>query len=280
MGFDGMRMSSKGSGRARSGLVIVGWVLLLAPAALFAGVAGADSAEDAPADSGFRVVQEEAQDESGDPPSVEPPREPMPSSASRADLEEAVRKAEEAADEAWVAARAADQRARDAERRIEQRGPYLGAAFAYAAEYFDDSIIVKSSVAGAVFVGYRAHRWFSADLRYEGFDGFDLKSSRGRGEIDGYAITINGKMRPFEGPIQPVMGIGMGGIRLDTDFVLNDGTRLHESDSEFVFRMSGGIDLPVNEHLMVNVEAAYLIPGDDLSDLEIGMLSAGLTYVF
>jgi hypothetical protein len=30
----------------------------------------------------------------------------------------------------------------------------------------------------------------------------------------------------------------------------------------------------------VNLEGAYLVPIDDLSDLDIGMLSAGLTYVF
>ena len=279
MGFDAMRVILNGWGCTRRGLDAGDWALVVLTVVLFAGISAADSAEDA-ADSGFPTEQGESRDQSEGPSSVEPSGAQMPSPATQAELEEAVRKAEEAADQAWAAARAADQRARDAERKHEQSGPYLGAAFAYAVEDFDDSIIVQSSVAGAAFVGYRFHRWFSADLRYEGFNGFDLKSSRGRGKIDGYAITINGKMRPFEGPIQPVIGIGMGGIRLDTEFDFNGGARLDSSDSEFVFRMSGGIDLPVNDHLMLNFEAAYLIPDEDLSDLEIGMLSAGLTYVF
>jgi len=277
MGFEAMSLD--GWGCARRGLFAGDWALVVVTVMLIAGIAAADSTEDS-ADSGFPIAQGEAHDESGGPSSVEASGAQVPSPATQAELEEAVRKAEEAADEAWAAARAADQRARDAERKHEQSGPYLGAAFAYAAEDFDDSIIVKSSVAGAAFLGYRFRRWFSADLRYEGFDSFDLKSSLGRGEIDGYAITINGKIRPFDGPIQPVIGIGLGGIRLDADFDFNNGTQRDSSQSEFVFRMSGGIDLPVNDHLMVNFEAAYLIPDDDLSDLEIGVLSAGLTYVF
>jgi opacity protein-like surface antigen len=280
MDFDAAKRNRNGRGHAWSRPCAGYWALLLGAIAVFADVAWADSMDDAATAQGFPVEQAEALDESAASASGESPEGPRPSVATQADLDEAVRKAEEAADEAWLAARAADERARAADRKYEQSGPYVGAAVAYAAENFDDSIIVKSSVAGAAFVGYRFRRWFAAELRYEGFDGFDLKSSLGRGEIDGYAITINGKLRPLEGPIQPVMGIGLGGMRLERESVLNGGAHFDASDSDFLFRVFGGIDLPVNDHLMVNLEGAYLVPTDDLSDLDIGMVSAGLTYVF
>ena len=44
--------------------------------------------------------------------------------------------------------------------------------------------------------------------------------------------------------------------------------------------MGGGVDSPLNEHLVVNLQVAYLVPGDDLSDLEMTVMGGGLTFRF
>jgi hypothetical protein len=47
-----------------------------------------------------------------------------------------------------------------------------------------------------------------------------------------------------------------------------------------VFRVAAGVDYWLTDSLVLNAEAAYLAPGDDLSILEMSVLSMGLTYRF
>lgn len=200
---------------------------------------------------------------------------------SRESLEEAVREAEAAADAAWVAARAAERRTSGPTwGQSRGSGFYLGAGFLYAAEDFEETIIVKSSLGGSVVAGYRTRSFFAAELRYEGFDGFELKGSNGRGEIDGYAVTLNAKLYPISGPIEPFVGVGLGGMSLKAKAILNSGLRGSDRASDVLARVAGGFDLPVNHHLALTFEAAYLVPFDDLRDLEITTLTGGLTFMF
>lgn len=200
--------------------------------------------------------------------------------ALREELEDAVTRARDAADDAWRASRAIDR----AERRLgggDPTGFFFGAGVSYAAENFDDGgAIVKSALAGSAFAGYRFHPLFAFEVRFEGFDDFDLQFSNGDGEIDGYAITANAKLYPLLGPIQPFITTGIGGIRLDSKTVSRSGITRRDNQSDFLLRVGGGVDFPVNEHLVVNLEAAYLAPGDDLSDLEMTVMGGGLTFRF
>ncbi len=215
-----------------------------------------------------------------------PPRDDPTTTERRASkvdsrrLEDAVARAEAAAEEAAIAARAADRARREADQRRERSGPYFGGAFFYAAEHFDDSIIVKSSTGGAAFIGYRLAPIFAAEVRYEHFEAFDLEGRSGRAEIDGYAITASLKALPFQGPVQPFVTVGVGGIRLEQKTVFNSGRRSRASDSDAAFRVGAGIDFWLNESLVLNAEAAYLTPADDLSNLDMTILSTGLTYRF
>ena len=219
-------------------------------------------------------------EESQRPPGGGAPAPKADTPVTRADLEEAVRRAESAADDAWLAARVAERIDRKAKQRGARSRPYFGAAVAYAAENFEDRIIVKSGLAGAAFLGYRFSPFVAAELRYDGFDGFELKAANGRGEIDGYAITMNAKIYPIIGPIQPFLGVGLGGIHLKSRAIFPSGARSHSSGTDVVFRFFGGLDLPLTDHVVLNFEAAYLVPGDELSQLEIAVLGGGLTYRF
>jgi hypothetical protein len=195
-------------------------------------------------------------------------------------LGDAVARAEAAADEASRAARAVDQAKREMRWKTARTGVYVGAAFFYAAENFDDSIIVKSSTGGAGFIGYRIDPLFAVEFRYEGFEGFDLEGTIGRGTIDGYAITLNGKVFPFHGAIQPFVSFGAGGVRFRQKNVLIDGSRSQTKESEAAFRVGGGIDLWLTNYVVLNAEAGYLAPLNDLSNLDSTVLSIGLTFRF
>lgn len=194
--------------------------------------------------------------------------------------EAAAKRAEAAADEAARIARAAAERDRAERQRTRRSGPYVGGAFFYAAENFDDSVIVKSSTGGAAFLGYRIDEMFAFELRYEGFDGFELRGRTTRSEIDGYAITAIGRFFPLAGPIQPCVSVGVGGARFEQKTVFGDGSRRRGSESDAAFRFGGGLDIWLNAYAVLNLEAAYLAPLDDLSDLDSVLLSSGLTLRF
>lgn len=212
---------------------------------------------------------------------------PEPDSASPAstrpssqDPASAVDRAERAAREAAASARVVAEAQRAARRAPARAGFYVGGAFFYAAENIDDRIIVKSSTGGAGFVGYRFGEFFAAEVRYEGFEGFDLKARNGRGVIDGFAVSVIAKVYPFSGPVQPFLGFGVGGARFEQRNVFNDGSRSRADESSAAFRFGGGLDLWLNESIVLNGEAAYFAPVDDDLDLEATILSIGLTYRF
>ena len=200
-------------------------------------------------------------------------------SASRTEIDEAVDRAEEAADEAWVAARAAERANRDRKKGIES-GPYLGAAFVYGAERFEDDLVVNSSFGGAGFVGWRLNPHFAAEVRYTSFDSFDIQGSNGEAEIDGFAVTLNAKVYPIQTRIQPFVVVGVGGINFEQKTQLTSGDRFRQERTDAVFRFGAGLDLPLSEYLKLNIEAAYLAPSNDLSELDVTTFAAGLTYQF
>ncbi len=171
------------------------------------------------------------------------------------------------------------RRLRDRE-HAHQTGPYLGVAFVYGAEEFNDDGVVKSSLGAAGFVGWRIIPHVAAELRYTAFDGFDIQASNGEAEVDGYAVTLNAKVYPITTRIQPFVVLGVGGVHLESKTRLNDGRRFQGQESDAVFRFGAGGDLPLGENLTLNLEAAYLAPTDDLSDFSIKEPSTGLTYRF
>ena len=121
---------------------------------------------------------------------------------------------------------------------------------------------------------------FAFEVRYEGFDGFELRGRTTRSEIDGYAITAIGRLFPISGPIQPFLSVGVGGARFEQKTVFGDGSRRRGSESDGAFRFGAGLDIWLNAYAVLDLEAAYLAPLDDLSDLDSVLLSSGLTLRF
>jgi hypothetical protein len=85
---------------------------------------------------------------------------------------------------------------------------------------------VKSSTGGSAFIGYRFDPVLAVEVRYEGFNGFDLQGRTGWGRLDGGAVTCSGKAYPIKGKIQPFVGVGVGALFVKRKFVFNDGSRI------------------------------------------------------
>ena len=60
----------------------------------------------------------------------------------------------------------------------------------------------------------------------------------------------------------------------------SDGRRFNNTETEGVFRPSLGFDLYLTPHLLLNVDAAYVGPGDDLEDFAYGTVGGGLELRF
>lgn len=91
---------------------------------------------------------------------------------------------------------------------------------------------------------------------------------------------MSGKVYPFKGDVQPFWGAGVGAIFVKQKFVDVEGSDFGEAESDVAFRFAGGLDLWLTDSLVMNLEAAYLAPVDNLSNLESTVLSTGLTYRF
>ena len=215
-----------------------------------------------------------------------------PKAEQREKLDESIARAERAAREANAAAREARalvRELRDAfeahENRYARTGFLLGGAATYAVENFDTDLNVDNSRGLAAFVGYRVHRHVSVEARGEWLEGFDVVAdSPGGGafdaEVDGYAVTANTKFYPLTGSLQPFAGLGLGAFRANLEGTGRSGQRINQSSTEFVFRLAGGLDYFLSENLVLNLEASYLAPGGELTNLDYGNFSAGVTFRF
>lgn len=207
-------------------------------------------------------------------------------------VDEAITQANEAAREAEAAAREARSVAnevRDAMREYQHRfartGPYIGIAGTYLLEDFDTRLDVSNGRGAAALLGYRVHRHVAIELRGEYFNGIDVQPDGSEAsaldlEVDGYLVTVGPKFYPLTKSLQPFVGVGFGVIRTEIEGTSSSGVPVDDGSTDSVFRIAGGIDYFLSENLVLNLEAAYISPGDGAEGLDFGNLSAGLSFRF
>jgi opacity protein-like surface antigen len=233
-----------------------------------------------------------------EPPVPEPATVETPAAASTTtspatrDLDAAVREAEAAAEEAREAAKEARVVVNEARRQIEslrarygRPGFLIGVAGFWAPENFDTDLDIDDSRGLAAVVGYRFGRYVSLELRGEYLDAFDVSSDDPalalyEAELDGYVITVGPKIYPFAGSLQPFVGFGVGAMHAEIDGTDANGAPFDRSETDAVFRFAGGLDYFLSENLVLNLEAAYIAPGGDLSNIDYGSLGGGVTFRF
>jgi opacity protein-like surface antigen len=147
-------------------------------------------------------------------------------------------------------------------------------------------------------LGYRFLRHLALEAELEWIAEYDVEiteATTGRGGsqgtgIKGVSSTVNLRLYPFTGRIQPYAELGVGYLRLerkDKQRIAVPGTpgtpfevRPNVYDGDVVARFGGGIDLYVDPRWGVNLGADYSAPGGGLSHFEAVSTHAGFFYRF
>lgn len=137
-------------------------------------------------------------------------------------------------------------------------GCYLGLGGANAFEGSGD--LDQGAPGLQVRAGCRATEWAGFELHYEGID--DLG--------DRWALSVDGKLYPLHGRIQPFASLGFGYARLDDRNVSWD----------FAVRPGGGIDFYVTRNIAINLNTSYVRPIDDGPAGDYISLGWGFLYRF
>jgi opacity protein-like surface antigen len=182
---------------------------------------------------------------------------------------------------------------------FDRQGWLIGVAGIYAIETFKDdaesdaqdvfgptaSLSVDNSFGVNGRVGYRCHRWFSAEVGVEWLDGFktDLSAFGNIGiDIEPIVATANLKGYLLTGRYQPFLLIGAGFMTVEAKVrdTADLGLSASEKETDFAMRFGGGIDLYATKHVVVSVEADYVLPFGSLDDVDYISIGWGFQYRF
>jgi opacity protein-like surface antigen len=184
-------------------------------------------------------------------------------------------------------ARIADEHAEEDE--FARRGWLVGVAGSYAIETFeDDAESVDNSLGFNGRVGYRCHRRFSAEIEVEWLDQFKADvSAAGVGKIatidlELVVVTANTKGYLLTGRYQPFLLVGAGFMTAEAKVrdTADLGLSASEKETDFAMRFGGGIDLYATKHVVVSVEADYVLPFGSLDDVDYISIGWGFQYRF
>ena len=180
-----------------------------------------------------------------------------------------------------------------------RRGWLVGGAGSYAVETFAEDALAEAlgpsvdlsfddSFGFNGRVGYRCHRRFSAEVEVEWLDRFKADVSASGSDkiatvdLEPVVVTANIKGYLLTGRYQPFLLVGAG--LMTAEAKLRDtagmGLSASERDTDFAARFGGGIDLYATKHVVLSVEAEFVLPTGDVKDLDYISIGWGFQYRF
>lgn len=206
---------------------------------------------------------------------------------------EAEERAEHAQDRALKATREArelqgrldplEERLEALERQLSfgRKGFYVGAGGMLAPETFGEGISADDSRGLWARIGYRFDEHASIEGRYDWLDEFDAAGNVAAGTVRPSLMTLNVRAFPWTGRIQPYVGLGIGAASARVRATrFEDGARFSERRTTGVLRPAAGLDLYVSPNILLNFDAAYAIPHEELREFRFGTLAAGVEFRF
>lgn len=158
-----------------------------------------------------------------------------------------------------------------------REGFSVGAGVSAAFEDFDDDGIgFDDTGALSAFAGYRFHKNFGVEARFEQTGNFEGDVGPVDVDVDLWTLTANAQFFALTGQFQPYV-IGGLGIAEATVDVSPGGD---DSETDAVWRLGVGMDSYVTPNFVIGVEAAYNIGTSDLDDFDYWTLSALFRYRF
>jgi hypothetical protein len=184
----------------------------------------------------------------------------------------------------------------------ERKGWFVGLAGTYALPTYEEDleadlssppgppveVSADSSLGVGGDIGYRCHRYFSTAVEVEKVMGFENEYSL-PGAVDDVAplaVTTNFKAHLPLGRFQPfaLLGGGMMATSVPKKKEKEDDPGVFEmidtDAKDIVLRFGAGLDFYATKHIVLSVGADYLMPFDDLEDLEYISVGWGVQYRF
>jgi opacity protein-like surface antigen len=155
--------------------------------------------------------------------------------------------------------------------------------FHIRAAWSDAHVEVKSPLGFGARAGYRFHPHFAGELQFHWFSKAAVELDDGTKSTEAVkfktmALTGNLKGYLFTGRIQPFLLAGAGIMNFDLQDKLNLG--LKRSGEGFAVRLGGGIDLYLNENIVLEIEGGRMLPFGEISGMDHIFWSVGLKYRF
>jgi len=152
-------------------------------------------------------------------------------------------------------------------------GPILGLGGIFALENF--SGIGESTDNSGGFnahIGYRFNPRVSTDLHIERYQEFDAK----HGEVNGWAVGINGRGYLLTGKFQPFL---LGGLNyLDMETSISDAANPNKTDDGPALRFGGGLDWYVTNKIVMTGDISYMLGLSQVNGYDIVVFSLGFFY--
>jgi opacity protein-like surface antigen len=185
----------------------------------------------------------------------------------------------------FVLALAGASAAQDDQDAYDRAGPYLALAgtLGLDTQLQDDldrrlgslvDVDVDPSLGLNARAGYRFHPNFAAEIHYEWLSDFDINlSSPALGavdttvELDGWALTVDGKAFLLTDNPQPFLLVGVGVLNIDSDFGVDK--------TVFAARFGGGVDCYLTPNIAITLGVSYVLPGEDIDGVGVNYVSIG-----
>jgi opacity protein-like surface antigen len=156
-------------------------------------------------------------------------------------------------------------------------GAYVGGAFSIGIEDFNNVSSDDDYDEGFgfdIWVGSRIHKHVGVEGQLSYLQGFEIA---GTGiDFNHLNGTVNLKLYPFDGKVQPYVlaGAGVGRFELEEP----DGYSI--SDTGGVMRLGTGVDFYLNKNVALVAGVGYLFTAGDIADTDVVEMKFGVQYRF
>jgi opacity protein-like surface antigen len=127
-------------------------------------------------------------------------------------------------------------------------------------------------------IGYRYIKWLGAEFEVEHLRDIDVEVfGNDFIEMEYTTFTLNTKAYLPFGRFQPFALIGIGMMHVEVDAKQGSGSA---DETALASRFGGGIDVYVLDNVAMVFDASYVLPADDLDDLDYLSLGFSVQYKF
>jgi opacity protein-like surface antigen len=186
-----------------------------------------------------------------------------------------------------------------------RRTAFVGASLSYVADTFESdlqssarnetgsndlTVSIKDSFGAKGRIGYRCHRYASAEVQVEWIESFDGKVfQKGLGrvatvDLEPVIVTANvrGYLPLWQDRLQPFafFGAGLASVKQTARDKVGQEGRVSERETEIALRVGGGVDFYATPNIVLTLETDYLQAFGSLDDFDYVSMALGLQYRF